>query len=67
MRIVFTLSVLVLICTSSNVHAQLTGKINGQVKNAAGGPVTAATIILYHIPDSAVVKTGITNAQGKFE
>ena len=67
MRIVFTLSVLVLICTSSNVHAQLTGKINGQVKNAAGGPVTAATIILYHIPDSAVVKTVITNAQGKFE
>ena len=67
MRFAFTLSVLAWVCTFSNVHAQVTGKINGQVKNNAGMVVSAATVILYHIPDSAIIKTGITDVQGKFE
>ena len=60
------LAVLFILFTLSNLYAQH-ATINGQIKNIAGNPLTGATVILYHSPDSLLVRTGVTDNNGNFE
>jgi len=52
---------------SSPVFSQAGGKISGEVKDSSSRPVIAATAELLRARDSLVVRTFITDAQGKFE
>ena len=60
------LAVLFTLFTVSNLYAQH-ATINGQIKNITGNPLTGASVILYHSPDSLLVKTGVTDNKGNFE
>ena len=60
------LAVLFTLFTLSNLYAQH-ATINGQIKNITGDPLAGATVILYHSPDSLLVKTGVTDNNGNFE
>lgn len=67
MRIVFKLSVLLIVCSISKVHGQATAKIFGHVNTTAGAVAFRASIILHHITDSSTAKTSISDVQGRFE
>jgi len=49
------------------VKAQTPSKITGQVKDATGKAVVAATVMLHNAKDSSLAKTAITNTAGVFE
>src|SRR4051812_3999477 len=56
----------VLFC-SFKVNAQNTSSIAGQVNDASGKSLNAITVMLHRSTDSAMVKTAVTNTQGKYE
>jgi iron complex outermembrane recepter protein len=61
------LSLMAVLCLSAfTLQAQTTAKINGNVKDATGKPVVAATVTLYTAADSFFVKAEITDANGAF-
>ncbi len=57
----------VLLLSAFNLAAQNNAKITGQVKDAAGKPLNAATISLLRSADSSLVKAEVSDAGGNFE
>ena len=47
-----------------SAFAQTNSKITGQIKDANGAAVNAATIMLYRSKDSALVKTAVSDKIG---
>ncbi len=67
MRKQLILSVLMVLLTVFHLAAQTVNKISGHVKNTNGRAINAATVILYRLSDSALIKTEITDASGHYE
>lgn len=64
MKKIFTLLCACCCCLS---WAAAQGKITGQIRDAAGNPVTAATVSLLRAKDSALVKTALSGKDGGYE
>src|ERR1700704_100051 len=58
--------VLISFLTVFKLTAQTVNKIIGIVK-ANGKEINAATVALFRLPDSTLIKTEITNAKGNYE
>ena len=55
-----------LLATAFTASAQTPSKITGEVKDNAGKPVKAATILLYRAKDSVLTKTEVSDAKGSY-
>jgi iron complex outermembrane receptor protein len=67
MRKVFTLCLLLLAGILSLSAQNRNGKISGTVLDAANKPLPAATVSLLSAPDNKLVKTAISDKDGKYE
>lgn len=67
MRLKIPFSVLAFVCISHTLFAQEPGSITGRVKMNSGKPVPSATILLYKFPDSILLRTAVTDMNGRFE
>src|SRR5205814_8551874 len=67
MKQFFAVLFLFLYSTNSLFSQDKIGKISGSVKDEAGKGIDAATISLYRIKDSALVKVSVFNKQGDFD
>ena len=56
-----------LVLLSMKTMAQSPGKVTGKVTDSKNAPVIAATISLLQATDSSLVKTDVSDNQGKFE
>jgi len=57
----------VILLSAFQVNAQNLSKVTGQVKDAAGAGVAAATVLLHNAKDSSLAKTGVTGSSGNYE
>ena len=53
--------------SAASTFAQTSSKITGQVKDANGTAVNAATIMLHRAKDSALVKTEVSDKAGNYK
>jgi iron complex outermembrane receptor protein len=67
MRNYFTLFILSLLSCSQLIAQAPSGKITGAITDAGGKPVSAVTVTLLRSKDSALIKTAITNKDGRYE
>src|SRR5687767_8004063 len=67
MRKVFTLCLLLLAGILSLSAQNRNGKISGTVLDAANKPLSAATVSLLSTPDNKLIKTAISDKDGKYE
>lgn len=57
----------VTLLSAFHLKAQNSSQITGQVKDASGNGIAAATVMLHNAKDSGLVKTGVTNNTGSYE
>ncbi len=67
MRKIFTLILMGFALTDAVSAQSKPGSITGSVEDAAGKPISSATVSLLKGNDSSLVKTAISNKDGKFE
>ncbi len=60
------LFIAVLSLSAFKLQAQTRSKITGEVKDASGKPIAAATVSLYRAADSSLAKAEITDASGNY-
>lgn len=61
------LSIIITLFYVLNVNAQNPSKITGQVQDKDGKPLSAVTIMLHHVKDSAIAKTAVSSGNGTYE
>src|SRR5882724_10197725 len=57
----------VTLLSAFQAKAQNSSKVTGQVKDATGNDVAAATVMLQNAKDSSLSKTAVTNNSGNYE
>jgi len=67
MRKKLLLSLFISLITILRLTAQTNCKITGQVKDVNGKALASATIMLFHSPDSILIKTKMTDIKGGYE
>jgi iron complex outermembrane receptor protein len=67
MKIIFTLLLLFATGWLAISAQNPDGNISGQVTDNTGKPVVSATVILYKFKDSIIIKTAVTDKQGRYQ
>src|SRR5882757_4732469 len=57
----------VTLLSAFHAKAQNSSKVTGQIKDAAGNGVAAATVMLQNAKDSSLAKTAVTTSSGNYE
>lgn len=67
MKKIILIGLFLLTCLIQVTAQAVQGKISGQVQDAAGKPLAAVTITLQQAKDAKLVKTAITDKEGRYE